>query len=165
MQADKQTTEAFVSLLREHERLIYKVCSLYSKDAEDRSDLYQEIVLQLWRAYPGFKGLAKTSTWLYRVALNTAISINRKKRVKASFEESILLNFPDPFSAEQDDKYRQMYYAISCLSELERAVILLYLEDRSHQDIAEIIGMSVSNVGTRIGRIKEKMKTIVASQK
>jgi RNA polymerase sigma-70 factor (ECF subfamily) len=160
MQADKQITEAFIQIIREHERLIYKVCSLYTNNTEDKSDLYQEIILQAWKAYPQFKGAAKVSTWLYRIALNTAISINRKKRVTPHYEENILLNFPDPMDSH-DDQYRILYKAISQLPELERALILLYLEDRSHTEIAEIMGISVSNVGTKLSRIKDKMKKIV----
>lgn len=159
MQADKQMTEAFIQIIREHERLIYKVCSLYTNN-EDKSDLYQEIILQAWRAYPQFKGQAKVSTWLYKIALNTAISINRKKRVKQHYEESILLNFPDPMSGD-DEQYKILYKVISQLPELERALVLLYLEDRSHSEIAEIMGISVSNVATKLSRIKDKMKKII----
>lgn len=160
MQADKQMTEAFIQIIREHERLIYKVCSLYATGDEDKSDLYQEIILQVWRAYPQFRGQAKVSTWLYRIALNTAISLNRQKRVKQHYEESILLNFPDPMGGDEE-QYKLLYKAISQLPELERALVLLYLEDRSHAEIAEIMGISVSNVGTKLSRIKDKMKKII----
>jgi RNA polymerase sigma-70 factor (ECF subfamily) len=160
MQADKQMKDAFIQVIREHERLIYKVCSLYTTNTEDKNDLYQDIILQAWKAYPQFKGQAKVSTWLYRIALNTAISINRKKRVKHHYEESILMNFPDPMTGN-DEQYKLLYKAISELPELERALVLLYLEDKSHAEIAEIMGLTISNVGTKLSRIKDKMKKII----
>lgn len=160
MPPDKQITETFINIIREHERLIYKVCSLYTTGSEDKNDLYQEIILQAWKAYPRFKGQAKVSTWLYRVALNTAISTTRKKRIKHHYEEHILLNFPDPMTGD-DEQYKLLYNAISLLPELERALVLLYLEDKAYSEIAEIMGISVSNVGTKLARIKEKMKKII----
>lgn len=160
MPPDKQLTEAFINIIREHERLIYKVCSLYTSNTEDKSDLYQEIILQAWKAYPQFKAQAKVSTWLYRVALNTAISTTRKQKMKHHYEEGILLNFPDPVGGD-DEQYKLLHAAISQLPELERALVLLYLEDKTHAEIAEIMGISVSNVGTKLTRIKDKMRKIV----
>lgn len=160
MPPDKLLTETFISIIREHERLIYKVCSLYAGNPEDKNDLYQEIILQAWKAFPRFKAQAKVSTWLYRVALNTAISTTRKQKIKHHYEESLLLNFPDPMSGD-DEQYKLLYSAISQLPELERALVLLYLEDKAHAEIAEIMGISVSNVGTKLTRIKDKMKKII----
>ncbi|HYD20721.1 MAG TPA: sigma-70 family RNA polymerase sigma factor [Flavipsychrobacter sp.] len=160
MQADK-TANIFIDIIHEHERLIYKVCSIYAKDSDDRKDLYQEVVLQAWRAWPKFRAEAKVSTWLYRIALNTAISRQRRPAVKAHYGESILMDIADPVDGMEHETYRQLYAAISRLNDMDRALVLLYLEDKSHQEIAEIMGISVSNVGTRLARVKDKMKKIM----
>ena len=157
------TENIFIDTIREHERLIYKVCSVYAESADDRNDLYQDIVLQAWRAWPNFRGEAKVSTWLYRIALNTAINHKRKPVVKAQYEETILMNVADPMERADHDKYKQLHAAIGKLNQLERALILLYLEDKSHQEIAEIMGISVSNVGTGLSRIRDKMKKLMSN--
>ncbi len=160
MQADK-TANIFIDIIHEHERLIYKVCSIYAEDSDDRKDLYQDVVLQAWRAWPKFRAEAKASTWLYRIALNTAISRKRKPAVKAHHEESILMDIADPADGMEYETYRQLYAAISRLNDLDRALVLLYLEDKSHHEIAEIMGISISNVGTRLARIRDKMKKMI----
>lgn len=160
MQVDK-AANTFIELIREHERLIYKVCSVYAVGADDKKDLYQDIVLQAWRSWPKFRAEAKVSTWLYRIALNTAISRKRKPSVKPHYGENILLNIADPADNAEGEAYKQLYAAIGKLHDLERALILLYLEDKDHKEIAEIMGISVSNVGTRLSRTKEKMKKIM----
>lgn len=156
--------DAFIDLIRQHERLIHKVSGLYAANAEDRKDLAGEIVLQLWRAFPRYSGAAKESTWLYRVALNTALTRQRseRRRPSASFGEDLLLNLPD-IPAQDEAQLGTLHQVIAQLPQLERALVLLYLEDRSHAEIAEIMGISVSNVGTRVGRIKEKLKKMMST--
>jgi RNA polymerase sigma-70 factor (ECF subfamily) len=156
--------DAFVSLIRQHERLIHKVSGLYAANAEDRKDLAGEIILQLWRAFPRYAGAATESTWLYRVALNTALTRqrNERRRPTPSFGEDLLLNLADT-PASDEAHFKMLHQVIGQLPQLERALVLLYLEDRSYAEIAEIMGISVSNVGTRLGRIKEKLKKMMTT--
>jgi len=154
-------TQPFILLIQTHERIIHKVCSVYAGQEEDHKDLFQDIVLQAWKAFPKFNKLAKESTWLYRIALNTAISGQRKGagRPQVYHNEALIADLPDALP-EGPDKSLVLYRAIGSLPMLDRALVLLYLEDKSAAEIAEIMGISVSNVGTRIGRIKEKLKAL-----
>ncbi|WP_111630503.1 RNA polymerase sigma factor [Larkinella arboricola] len=155
----------FVSLLNRHPGILYKVCSLYCKEPADREDLFQEIVLQLWRAYPGFKNESSVTTWMYRIALNTAISNFRRKAVKVQgvpFSENEL-QIPDLREDTTDEEVRALYGAIEQLSPIEKAVITLYLDDRSYDEIATIIGITKTNVGVKLNRIKAKLERLLKS--
>lgn len=158
MENMKEQEQEFVSLIEEHKRIIYKVCCIYATDKEHLSDLYQETVMNLWGAYPKFRGESAVSTWIYRISLNTCISFLRKSGRR-------VVSIPLPVNleaiAEEDDKVsrlRELYRMINLLGKLERALILLWLEERSYQEIADIIGISKQNVGVRLNRIKEKLK-------
>ena len=156
--------ESFIRLISQRERLIYKVCSIYLKDAEDRKDLFQEIVLQAWRAYPRFENRADAGTWLYRVALNTAITHQRKSR-KIKLLEIDDYSFEDMGhwdNEEDEEKYKILYSLMAELPALEKALLLLYMEDKSYQEIGDIMGISPSNVGTRLNRIREKLRKMAA---
>jgi len=140
------------------------VCRLYCQDADDRQDLYQEIVLQLWRAYPRYEPRAKLSTWLYRVALNVAISDLRqrtRKPLAARFDDAM----PDlalPLDAGPDaDDLAQLYRAIERLSEVEKAFVLLYLEERTYEEIADILGVTQNNVRVKMHRVQEKLRQLL----
>ena len=156
--------EKFTRLLQEHIRIIYKIVHSYCKAEADRKDLEQEIVLQLWKSFGSYNSQYKFSTWLYRVALNTAISFYRKERVRnehyAETDYVSIINVAEeeviPSEKEQQLKLLQQF--INELSDLNKAIMLLHLEERSHQEIAAIIGISKSNVGTKINRIKTKLK-------
>jgi len=157
--------QAFLERIAEHERLIHKVCRLYADDPADREDLFQEILCQAWRSYAGFRAESRFSTWLYRVALNTAITHLRKKRRFGADEAG-----PDWVRNEtQADHYEEevqlMYAAINRLSRIDKAIILLYLEDCSYEDMSEIMGMSVSNIGVRLNRIRKRLKEDCEHQK
>lgn len=148
----------FVELIRRYERVIYKVCYLYTTPDATLNDLYQEVLINLWRAYPQFRHECKVSTWIYRISLNTCISYLRK--TKNSLETIALTRDID--LQEEDDEtqqmLRQLYCLISRLGDLEKSIILLYLEEKSYDEIAEITGLTPTNVGTRLNRIKEKLK-------
>jgi RNA polymerase sigma-70 factor (ECF subfamily) len=156
---DKQALEAaFISLVEEHKQIIYKVCYMYASDKENLNDLYQEVVINLWKAFPRFRGECKASTWVYRIGLNTCISFIRKSR---SHPKVVPLTVDLEAFAEEEDKTAQLhelYQMISRLSQLERALILLWLEEKSNQEIAEIIGISRNNVAVKLTRIREKLK-------
>ena len=129
--------QEFLSVIREYERVIYKVCYLYTTPNATLNDLYQDVVLNLWRAYPKFRRECKVSTWIYRIALNTCISFIRK---------------------ETQAMLKQLYRMINRLGPLEKSIILLYLEEKSYEEIAEITGLTVTNVATKISRIKDKLR-------
>ncbi|MCD6064548.1 MAG: polymerase sigma70 factor [Flavipsychrobacter sp.] len=147
-------------MITQYERLIYKVCSVYASEAENRRDLFQEIVLQAWRGYPRFKEDAKVSTWLYRVALNTAISHRRKQNSTISTRphDELLHQIADKNMEARSEEYKMLQRLISALPQLEKAIMLLYLEDKSYQEMAEILGLSAGNVGVKINRIKDKLR-------
>ena len=148
----------FVELIRRYERVIYKVCYLYTTPDATLNDLYQEVLINLWRAYPQFRHECKVSTWIYRISLNTCISYLRK--TKNSLETIALTRDID--LQEEDDEtqqmLRQLYCLIGRLGDLEKSIILLYLEEKSYDEIAEITGLTPTHVGTRLNRIKEKLK-------
>lgn len=147
----------------EHRRMLHKVCRLYCPDEHDRQDLFQEIVVQLWRSYPGFRGESKFSTWLYRIALNTAISdLRRQKRRTTPLDPGqIPTHFQDiRYGAEEEEQLQQLYAAIERLTEIEKALVMLYLEDKSYDEMEEILGINQNNLRVKMNRIKEKLRKI-----
>jgi RNA polymerase sigma factor (sigma-70 family) len=154
----------FLQLLSKNQGIIGKVCSIYCNHKEDYEDLFQEITYQAWKGYASFRGDAKFSTWLYRIALNTAISSSRKKRPQINFVQEL----PDTLfetTTEIDSEKQQLLLAIRQLNEGEKAIITLYLEEMSYQEIAQIIGISENNVGVKINRIKNKLYKILSHGK
>ncbi len=151
----------FLRLVQENKGIIIKICNSYCADKNNREDLAQEIIYQLWRSGKSFDANHKFSTWMYRVALNVAISFYRKQKSGPAI--SLTENFTDiedkNESADQtEDNINLLQYFITQLKELDRALILLYLESKSYNEIAEILGISESNVATKLSRIKEKLK-------
>jgi RNA polymerase sigma factor (sigma-70 family) len=154
----------FIDMINQHRGTIYKVCNLYGRNKELSRDLFQEIVLQLWKSYPSFKKESKEQTWIYRVAINTAISNFRKeiKRIDDQVMISAHLEVPEiTFDPDDRDKADQLFNAIGQLNEFEKAIIFLYLDDKSYDEISGILGISQTNVGARIHRIKTKLNTII----
>lgn len=150
----------FIQLLNEHQRIIHKVCNLYMDAHADREDLFQEITLQAWKAYAGFRGDAKFSTWLYRVALNTAITFFRKEKKKPEIYSTEKM--PDYGHQDTHDpieeQVKAMYAAIGDLSKIDKAIVMLYLEDYSYNDIGDMMGITANNVAVKMNRIKIKLK-------
>jgi len=149
---------AFIEIVRQYERVIYKVCSFYVSDEFPIADLYQEVVCSLWTAFPKYRKESSLSTWIDRVALNTCITGVRKdiRRVKGAATVAIQVeSLPAPES--MDENIREMYRLIAQLKTLEKAIVLLYLEEKSYQEIADITGLTVSNVAVKLKRAKEKI--------
>lgn len=151
----------FLKIVDENQGIIYKVCKMYRNFKEDQEDLFQEIVLQLWKAFPNFRKESKVSSWMYRIALNTAIATFRKNKIELEFKGSVPKEIQANYSKEQSDKEEQMFNAIRKLNNAERALIALYLEDYSHREIGDILGITENNVGVKISRIKVKLKEIL----
>jgi len=151
--------EEFIEQIELNQGILHKVCGMFCNVSHDKEDLYQEIILQLWKSWPKFKGNSKLSTWMYRVALNTAISMSAKTKKHKPVQDSPTRegSIDDDESVTEED-INLLHKAISKLSDIERAVILLYLEEKSYEEIAEITGLSKSNVGVRILRIKKKLE-------
>ena len=157
----REQQRAFETLLQEHQRIVFKVVSVYARDPEDRRDLTQEICVQLWRSFPTFdEKRARFSTWMYRVALNVAISqMRRSSRQEDALDRQQLETRSGAEGiGEQDERMEALYTFINQLDRLNRALILLYLEDRSYEEIAEILGISITNAATKISRIKQKLR-------
>jgi RNA polymerase sigma-70 factor (ECF subfamily) len=158
--------EEFVNLIHQNQGLIYKITSIYSRDRYEQDDLYQEIVYQTWKSFDNFKKAAKPSTWLYRVGMNTAIThMNRsKKQLQVVPLQDMKIQFADAGDSEKEEKIQELYSHIRKLNLLDRGIIFLFLEGKSYEEIAEISGISVSNVGTRMSRIKTKLKSGITTQ-
>lgn len=153
----------FISLINDHQGLIHKVCIMYENDPDVRDDLFQEIVLQLWKSLPSFRGEAKITTWMYRIALNTAISGLRKqsRRVKTEDLHDLHLNITDSGGVDLEEDFQKLQGAIRRLPEIERAMIMMALEEISYEEIAETIGITQNNVRVRMNRIREKLKKLM----
>ncbi|WP_298540245.1 sigma-70 family RNA polymerase sigma factor [uncultured Aquimarina sp.] len=153
--------EEFTRIIKDNEGVIFKITTIYTDRSEDQQDLYQEIVYQLWKAYDTFKGKSKISTWMYRVALNTAITRLKKEKRKGSRVgiDQVVLKQTENYNTEFEEKLRILYAHIKMLNDLEKGLILLLLEGKKYEEIALITGLTPSNVGTRISRIKQKLKT------
>lgn len=158
--------ETFTQTIKENEGIIFKITTIYANGQDDQKDLYQEIVYQLWKAFGSFRGDAKISTWLYRVAMNTAIARIRKNKKNQNQVpiDQVVLNYTENRDTEMEERLIVMYHYIEKLNNLDKGIILLLLENKSYEEIAEITGLSPSNVGTRISRVKKKLQTQVKDQ-
>lgn len=161
---ERSRQDRFLPLLEEHKKILYKVASSYCRNDADRQDLIQEIAAQLWRSFDRYDERYRFSTWMYRIALNVAISFyrseSRRKRDTVPAEDSILEIADARGSLEEDENLRILQRLISQLDELDRALIILYLDGNRYDTIAEILGISETNVGTKINRIKQKLRDL-----
>jgi RNA polymerase sigma-70 factor (ECF subfamily) len=150
----------FITLINENQGLIHKVCIMYENDHDARNDLFQEIVLQLWRSFSSFRGEAKITTWMYRIALNTAISGLRKhtRNVKTEDLREVHFNISEHYVDEREEDFQRLQWAIRQLTEVERAMIMMALEEVPYEEIAETIGITQNNVRVRMNRIREKLR-------
>lgn len=152
--------KAFISFLKENQGIIHKVCRVYTDHLEDHEDLFQEITIQLWKSFPGFKGEAKFSTWMYRVALNTAMTLFKKAKKHDFNSEIDVFTLKIECVNEENDEYKleRMYQAIHTLSDVEKALIIMYLENKSYREIGEILGITEGNARVKMNRAKNNLK-------
>ena len=150
--------QEFSRMVREHKSTIYTVCYMFSNDEDEVSDLFQETLINLWKGFDSFRHESKLSTWIYRVAMNTCISADRKKR-KQGTKVPLSMNI-DLYNDEDHEtkQVRQLHERIQRLDLVDRALVMMWLEGMNYDEIAEVIGISVKNVGVKLVRIKEKLK-------
>ena len=142
--------------------MIYKVCRMYANNHDDIQDLYQDIIIQLWKSYAKFRGDAKFSTWLYRIAINTALSNFRKQKRNIHTSDVELQNIQIPYEEDtglKEEQHQQMYAAIQQLNDVEKSIVMLYLEDKSYDEMEEILGIGNANLRVKMSRIKDKLRT------
>jgi RNA polymerase sigma factor (sigma-70 family) len=158
----------FQELLEAHGKIVTKISNSYAKTTEDRKDLSQEICVQLWRSFQAFDRSKTFSTWMFRISLNVAISFARKHSLRganaADFDQTTIESIPNVVRHDSDDRSEALYELIKSLDELNRAVLILHLEDQSYAEIGEIMGLSETNVATKISRLKERLKKQVNQQ-
>ena len=153
----EQKEQTFSQIVREHKSTIYTVCYMFSQDKDEVDDLFQEVLVNLWRGFEGFEGRSNVRTWVYRVALNTCISLDRKRRSRPQMKLSMDINlFEDRDTDTQ--QVDMLHRRISRLRPFDRAIVLLWLEDLSYEEIGQIVGISEKNVSVRLFRIKEQLK-------
>ena len=153
--------QEFLKSIHDYQRIIYKICKMYRDRKEDQEDLFQEIVYQCWKSYPSFKGDSKISSWIYRIALNTAMATYRKPKPTVNYLDQL----PDQIDSNESSvisaNEERLFWALRQLKDSEKALISLYLEDFSYKEIAQITGITESNAGVKLNRIKSKLKAIL----
>ena len=161
---NKELEHSFVTQLEQNQNIVHKVCRIYTSDSESHNDLFQEITIQLWKAFPKFRGEAKFSTWMYRVALNTAITLYRRSKRTISTTDLDAMNFKikaEEYDDEVEQQLKLMYAAVKQLNDIEKALVFLYLEDKSYKEIADTMGISEVNARVKMNRVKTKLKKIL----
>ena len=161
---DQKTEEKFVAQLEKNQNIVHKICRLYTNDQESHNDLFQEISIQLFKAYPKFRGEAKFSTWMYRVALNTAITLYRKS--KRTIRTQDFDNFMFKIASQEYDntveqQLKLMYAAVKQLNDIDKALVFLYLEDKPYSEISETLGITEVNARVKMNRVKKKLKELL----
>ncbi|RNC80217.1 MAG: RNA polymerase sigma factor [Winogradskyella sp.] len=160
----KELEHSFVERLQKHQNIVHKVCRLYTNNQDAHNDLFQEITIQLWRAYPKFRGDSKFSTWMYRVGLNTAITLYRKSKRRIQTDDFDAYQFKikaDEYDSTEEEQLKLMYKAVHQLNDIEKALVFLYLEDKDYREISETLGISEVNARVKMNRVKKKLKAIL----
>ncbi len=160
----KEVEHNFVKLLEENQNIIHKVCRIYTNNYNAHNDLFQEITIQLWKAFPKFRGDAKFSTWMYRVGLNTAITLYRKSKKRIKTQEIDTIQFKlsaQEYDSTEEEQLKLMYQAIHQLNDIEKALVFLYLEDKNYKEISDTMGISEVNARVKMNRVKTKLKKIL----
>ncbi|OUR92359.1 RNA polymerase subunit sigma-70 [Flavobacteriales bacterium 34_180_T64] len=161
---NKELEHSFVEQLEKHQNIVHKVCRLYTNNQDAHNDLFQEITIQLWKAFPKFRGDAKFSTWMYRIGLNTAITLYRKSKRTINTQQFESVQFKIK-AVEYDDTEEQqlkaLYKAVHQLNDIEKALVFLYLEDKNYSEISETLGITQVNARVKMNRVKTKLRTIL----
>lgn len=161
----KQLEKEFLDMIAAQKRIIYKVCYIYAKDRDDLNDLFQEVVLNLWKGYPHYRGNGKQSTWVYSIAMKTCITFLRRLSVRPqTIPMTVDVDGMTAEGGEWAEQLQELYLHISQLGKLERALVFLWLEERSYQEMAEILGISKANVAVKLNRTKEKLRRSFAKE-
>lgn len=160
--------QEFIGKIEKHKGIIFKISKMYMTEKDDRNDLFQEITYQLWKAYPGFRGESEFSTWLYRIALNTAIIFLRSEKRRSfianeDFSNQIVVQ--EEYNYAKEERLSEMYTAIHQLNPIDKAFIFYYLEDFSGKQIADEMGISEGNARVKMNRAKNKLKDILSQNK
>lgn len=161
---EKELEHRFVTNLEKHQNIVHKICRMYTNDQDSHNDLFQEITIQLWKAFPKFRGDAKFSTWMYRVALNTAITLFRKTKrtIKTHNIDDVSFKIKtEDYNDETEQQLKLMYKALKELNDIDKALVFLYLEDQSYRGISETLGISEVNARVKMNRVKTKLKNIL----
>ena len=161
---NKELEHQFVTNLEKHQNIAHKICRIYTNDQESHNDLFQEITIQLWKAYPKFRGDSKFSTWMYRVALNTAITLYRKKKRSIRTQDYDGVSFKikaEEYNNEVEQHLKLMYDAIRQLGDIDKALVFLYLEDKNYAEISDTLGITEVNARVKMNRVKTKLKSII----
>lgn len=154
----------FLHIIRENQGIIYKVCNMYCDTGEDRNDLFQEIVAQLWKSYPSFRKESKITTWMYRVGLNTAITTFKKSKRRPDQNRLTYENFQiadENHETDTEENIKLLHLAVEQLTGIEKSIILLFLENKKYEEIAEITGITQNYVRVKMNRIKKKLKKLM----
>ena len=160
----KELEHNFVELLEQHQNIVHKVCRLYTNNQEAHNDLFQEITIQLWRAFPKFRGDSKFSTWMYRVGLNTAITLYRKSKRRIQTHDIDALEFKiksEDYDDTEEEQLKVLYKAVHTLNDIEKALVFLYLEDKDYREISATLGITEVNARVKMNRVKTKLKKIL----
>lgn len=160
----KDLEDKFVRHLEKNQNIVHKICRIYTNDQAAHKDLFQEITIQLWKAFPKFRGDSKFSTWMYRVALNTAITLYRKKKRSIQTQDYDSVHFriqAEDYNPETEQHLKLMYKAVKELNDIDKALVFLYLEDKNYKEISETLGISEVNARVKMNRVKTKLKKII----
>ena len=161
---NKELEHKFVEQLKENQNIVHKVCRLYTNNQDAHNDLFQEITIQLWKAYPKFRGDSKFSTWMYRVGLNTAITLYRKSKRSIKTADFDTLQFKikaEEYDDTEEQQLKLIYKAVHQLNDIEKALVFLYLEDKDYREISETLGITEVNARVKMNRVKKKLKQII----
>lgn len=157
----------FLKIIQKNQGIIHKVCNIYCDRDDDRNDLFQEIVAQLWKSFPSFRKESKVSTWMYRVALNTAITAFKKTKRRPDQSSLSYDNFQiedEKYDTETEEKIKLLHKAVNHLTGIEKSIVLLFLENKKYEEIAEITGITQNYVRVKMNRIKKKLKKLMITE-
>lgn len=163
-----QLEKEFIREISINQGIIHKVCRIYTDNKDDHEDLFQEITIQLWRSFGNFRGDAKFSTWMYRIALNTAISLFRRSKKEISVNSDVdfsTIKITQSEKEDEEERIKIMYQAIHQLSDIEKALIMMFLDDKSYREIGEVLGISEGNARVKMNRARNNLKTLISKIK